>query len=49
MSNKIGIVTFARTSNYGAALQCYALNRALATLGGNPVTVDYWPEYLMVL
>lgn len=48
MSNKIGIVTFARTSNYGAALQCYALNRALATLGGNPVTVDYWPEYFRV-
>lgn len=48
MSQKIGILTFVRTSNYGAALQCYALNRAIASLGGEPVTVDYWPEYFRV-
>lgn len=42
---KIGIVTFARTCNYGATLQCYALNKALSLVGGDPVTVDYWPQY----
>lgn len=42
---KIGILTFVRPCNYGAALQCYALNRALSTLGATPVTLDYWPTY----
>jgi len=48
MNKKIGIVTFVRTGNYGAALQCYALNRAVAAVGGEPVTMDYWPEYFRV-
>lgn len=42
---KIGILTFVRPCNYGAALQCYALNKVLSNLGADPVTMDYWPEY----
>lgn len=47
-SKKIGIVTFVRPCNYGAALQCYALNKVISSLGGEPVTMDYWPEYFRV-
>lgn len=43
--NKIGIITFIRPCNYGAALQCYALNRVFSALGAQVVTVDYWPTY----
>lgn len=43
--NKIGILTFVRPCNYGAALQCYALNKVLEKLGAQPITLDYWPKY----
>lgn len=42
---KVGIVTFLRSCNYGAILQCYALNKTLTELGGESICVDYWPEY----
>lgn len=42
---KIGILTFHRACNYGAVLQCYALNKTLEHLGANPTTIDYFPEY----
>lgn len=47
-TKKVGIVTFVRPCNYGAALQCYALNKVISSLGGEPVTMDYWPEYFRV-
>lgn len=42
---KIGILTFHRACNYGAVLQCYALNKTLEQLGGSPTTIDYFPSY----
>lgn len=42
---KIGILTFHRACNYGAVLQCYALNKTLEQLGASPITIDYFPEY----
>lgn len=38
---KIGILTFHRAHNYGAVLQCYALQEVLRSLGYNVVIVDY--------
>lgn len=38
---KIGILTFQRTSNYGAIMQCYALNRKINDLGARAETLDY--------
>ena len=38
----IGIITFHRAYNYGAVLQCYALQRILTIIGGQNVKViDY--------
>lgn len=42
---KIGILTFHRAHNYGAFLQCYALQEYLKTLGHNVSVIDYDPEY----
>lgn len=38
---KIGILTFHRALNYGAVLQCYALQEILKSLGASPVVIDY--------
>lgn len=44
---RVGIVTFHMSSNFGAVLQTYALQRALETIGCDPCIVDYRPAYLM--
>lgn len=44
---KIGIFTFHRAHNYGAVLQCYALQEVLKTMGYEVEIVDYrqkWTE-----
>lgn len=41
---KIGILTFVGTSNYGAALQAYALQRVLIQHGVQCDVIDYSPE-----
>ncbi|KUO75660.1 MAG: hypothetical protein APF81_10075 [Desulfosporosinus sp. BRH_c37] len=41
MNKKIGIVTFHKAVNYGAALQCFALYRAVKSAGYDCEVVDY--------
>lgn len=44
---KIGILTFHRAHNYGAVLQCYALQEVLKSLGHDVEVIDYrqnWTE-----
>lgn len=46
---KIGILTFHRALNYGAVLQCYALQSYLKSLGHDVSVIDYrqpWTESL---
>lgn len=43
---KAGIVTFQETNNYGAMLQNYALQRALASIGVDSETIDYKSDYI---
>lgn len=38
---KIGIITFHRANNYGAVLQCYALQTKLKALGYKTEVIDY--------
>ena len=38
---KIGIITFHRTTNYGAALQAYAFQKTLQNMGNEPELIDY--------
>lgn len=40
---KIGIMTFHRAINYGAVLQCYALNKSCQKLGFETETIDFNP------
>ena len=42
---KIGILTFHRSTNYGAQLQAYALRRFLSLAGHDASVIDYWPGY----
>lgn len=42
---RIGILTYHRAHNYGAVLQCYALQTYLRTLGHDAFVVDYRPSY----
>lgn len=42
---KTAIVTFVRAYNYGATLQCYALNHTMKELGYDVEVLDYNPEY----
>lgn len=42
---RIGILTFHRAYNYGAVLQAYALQRALAALGAASEIIDYVGQY----
>lgn len=41
---KIGILTFHRAHNYGAILQCYALQETLKQLGYDAFVIDYKQE-----
>ena len=43
---KIGIITFHCAHNYGAVLQCYALQEFLKDLGHEVKVMDYRPSYL---
>lgn len=38
---KIGILTFSRTHNFGAILQCYALQKTLVNLGYDVEVIEY--------
>ena len=44
---KIGILTFHCAHNYGAVLQCYALQETLRQMGHDVEVIDYRPEYLL--
>lgn len=44
---KIGILTFHCAHNYGAVLQCYALQEMLKNMGYKVEVIDYRPEYLL--
>lgn len=46
MRMRVGILTFHRAHNYGAALQAYALMRACEKLGFNTSIIDYAPAYI---
>ena len=41
---KIGILTFHWATNYGAILQCYALQTYLENLGHDVEVIDYKPK-----
>ncbi len=43
---KIGILTYHCAHNYGAVLQCYALQEYLKSLGHEVCVIDYQPSYL---
>lgn len=43
---KIGILTFSRTHNYGAILQCYALQRTLEKLNHHVGVIEYKQPYI---
>lgn len=43
---KIGILTFHRTHNYGAILQCYALQKVLLNLGYDTWVINYVQPYI---
>ena len=42
--NKIGILTFQNTINFGADLQLYALYTTIKTMGETPIVIDYKNE-----
>ena len=44
---KIGILTFHCAHNYGAVLQCYALQETLKKMGHDVWIIDYRPKYLL--
>ncbi|WP_412778169.1 polysaccharide pyruvyl transferase family protein [Thalassospira lucentensis] len=44
MSNRIGILTFHHTTNYGATLQAWALQNYLIQLGISSEIIDYQPS-----
>jgi Uncharacterized conserved protein len=44
---KIGVLTFHCAHNYGAVLQCYALQEFLKQQGHNVEIIDYRPHYLL--
>lgn len=44
---KIGILTFHCAHNFGAVLQCYALQEALKEMGHEVFIIDYRPDYLI--
>ena len=44
---KIGILTFHCAHNYGAVLQCFALQETLKAMGHDVEVIDYRPAYLL--
>lgn len=46
---KVGILTFHRAHNFGAMLQCYALQEYLTTKGLNVEVIDYRQPYIETL
>lgn len=44
---KIGILTFHCAHNYGAVLQCFALQEYLKSIGHDVEIIDYRPTYLL--
>lgn len=44
---KIGILTFHCAHNYGAVLQCYALQEILKSFGYDVEIIDYRPSYIL--
>ena len=44
---KIGILTFHCAHNYGAVLQCYALQETLKAMGHEVEVIDHRPEFLL--
>lgn len=44
---KIGILTFHCANNYGAVLQCYALQEFLKSQGHETYVIDYRPDYVI--
>lgn len=44
---KVGILTFHYAHNYGAVLQCYALQETLKDMGHTVDVIDYRPQYLI--
>ena len=45
-SKKVGILTFHRADNYGAVLQCYALQEVLKALGHYVEVINYKQPYI---
>lgn len=43
---KVGILTFHRALNYGAVLQCYALQESIKSLGYETYVIDYIQPYI---
>lgn len=43
---KIGILTFHRAHNYGAVLQCYALQETLRSMGHDVWVIDYKQKFI---
>ena len=43
---KVGILTFHRALNYGAVLQCYALQESIKSLGYETYVIDYIDEIM---
>lgn len=43
---KVGILTFHRALNYGAVLQCFALQETLKELNCSVAVIDYRPDYI---
>ena len=44
---KIGILTFHCAHNYGAVLQCYAMQEFLRSQGHDVEIINYRPNYLL--
>ncbi|MPN59665.1 hypothetical protein SDC9_207387 [bioreactor metagenome] len=42
--NKIGILTFHYSNNYGGTLQCMALHNTLVQMGFNVEIINYLPS-----
>lgn len=45
MQKKVGIITFHLSINYGAVLQCYALQHVLSSQGMDVEVIDYHPDF----
>lgn len=43
---KVGILTFHRAHNYGAVLQCYALQEVLKSMGHDVYVIDYHQPFI---